>query len=65
MDVLLHFVRPGKAGRVDRKDAGTVEETERTYRSVGEYDAVLKSHCGLDGERSGAESHGDGSHRQL
>jgi hypothetical protein len=52
MDVLLHFTKP-------KPEA--VKETERVYRSVGEYDAVLRSHCGLDG----AEAHGDGSDRQF
>ena len=40
MDVLLHFLKAGKAARVDLKDTG----------AAAEYDAVLRSHSRLGDE---------------
>ena len=48
MDVLVHFIKPMKEARVDRKDLRPARELDKEYRSVAEYDPVLWSHCGLE-----------------
>ncbi len=48
MSVAGYLGKSVGGAEVDRKDRTGVKETERVYEGVAGYDAVLRSHCGLD-----------------
>ena len=54
MSISGYLGKPRSGVRADGRDTSGVGETARVYERVEQYDAVLRSHCGL-GE-SGAKA---------
>ena len=48
MSVAGYLGKSFRGSEADRKDRSGIKETERVYEGVAQYDAVLRSHCGLD-----------------
>ena len=56
MSVAGYLGKSFRGAAVDRKDRSGIKETERVYEGVAQYDAVLRSHCGLDAVGLGRET---------